>query len=280
MLDTHKDKLKEKMDQFYKNIDEEIDLVKKYHYPLYGANNRINPEPCLIGTCLIIEINERFFLVTASHVINENNASTIYIGGGNQLNELTGVVYKTIGDDQDLVDIATVELSRETLKDWSIGHYVSLAKIKSGKECGNKEMYSFIGYPASKSKVVRTESNHVRSSLYSYFNTTCDDEVYKQVNVQRFSHILIGFDQRNCITDGEKMTFPKPNGISGGGVWFHSDLKSKPLKVEACLAGIAVKNCQSEKCFLAINIDAILQLLKEQYSPVSLQNITSPFKII
>lgn len=271
------EELQSRLKKFHESMDNEINKVKKFHYPIYGVNGKNHPEPVLIGTCLILEINKRFFLISASHVINENEVTSIYVGGGEGLFELTGDAVKTTGLDSDLVDIFIIEVSEKDLRTWSITNYVGIESIYINKICNHKEIYTFIGYPSTKSKVVRTQANHVRSELHQYYNSTCEDNVFQEVGVHRTSHILIGFEQRKCMSGVQQVTFPKPNGMSGGGVWFNSSINSFPTKVDAKLAGLAVKNCKSEKCLLAINIDAVLQIIKDAFGVSSLDSLNTVF---
>ncbi|MGL5307722.1 MAG: hypothetical protein ACRC9Y_16555 [Aeromonas veronii] len=271
--------VQDSLKQLHESVDIEINKVKKFHYPIYGANERNHPQPCLIGTCIILEIDQRFFLVSASHVFNENEFTTIYIGGGEKLFELTGLRVGTPGDDSDLVDIAIMEVTKDNLDYWSIENHIGIDSIYINKECKEKEIYTFIGYPATKSKVVRTQENHVRPELYQYYSFTCKDETYQEISVSRATHILISFEGKKCFSGGQQVTFPKPNGISGGGVWFNSNLNLSPIEVGAKLAGIAVKNCKSEKCLLAINIDAVLQVIKNEHCISSLSSLNTVFAI-
>lgn len=193
--------------QFHERMDDEINKVKKFHYPIYGSNGKSYPQPVLIGTCLILEIDQRFFLVSASHVINESEITTIYIGGSKELFELTGYAVKTIGNDSDLVDIVIIEVSKDNLCLWSIENYVGIDSIYKNKVCNDKEIYTFIGYPSTKSKIDRTQYNHVQSELHQYYNSTCKDEVFQEVGVNRTSHILIGFEQKNVCQVCNKLLF-------------------------------------------------------------------------
>jgi hypothetical protein len=78
--------------------------------------------------------------------------------------------------------------------------------------------YVFFGYPQSKNKKFRMICRNYRS--YGYFNYGLEESRYAEIGYDKNVNILIKIDKEDSINkEGERMVFPDPVGMSGGGIW-------------------------------------------------------------
>lgn len=267
-----------KKQEVFEEIHQAMEDVKVYNFPVLIENNRSKPE--LIGSCVFLIIDDRKFFVTAGHVANECANSPILVGYNSKLVEFSGVIIKTAGTNTDKIDIAILELNDVFFVKINNSDCVTLEMIAPSGTCAEQKIYSFIGYPATKSKIDCSRNNTVKSKMYMYFNTTCEGSVYEDMSLTPDTHILIKFDAKKCKNEsGELVTFPKPNGLSGGGVWLHKKLTHIRDETTKYLAGIAIEHHADKKCLLGVSIEAVIEVLKQEFNVSSLSCRKTHFSI-
>ncbi|HIF9222375.1 TPA: hypothetical protein ACX6QE_000088 [Photobacterium damselae] len=270
--------IENRKEQMLEEIRQAIENVKAYNFPVLIENSHSEPE--LIGSCIFIIIDDRKFLATAGHVANECAKSSILVGYESKLVDFSGVVIKTAGTSTDKVDIAILELIDDDFDKIKDTDCVSLEMIVPSNTAAEQKIYSFIGYPATKSKVDRSRVYTVKSKMYKYFSTTCEKSLYENMSLSPDTHILIKFDAKKCKNEsGELVTFPKPNGLSGGGVWLHKNLTAIGEETTQYLSGIAIEHHNDNKCLLGISIEAVIEVLKKEFNVSSLSGRNTNFNI-
>ncbi|CAH5375218.1 hypothetical protein [Serratia marcescens] len=267
-----------KKQKILEEIRQAMENVKVYNFPVFIENSMSKPE--LIGSCVFLIIDGRKFFVTAGHVANECANSSIFVGYNSKLVEFSGVIIKTAGTNTDKIDIAILELDGGLFGEIEDSDCVTLEMIAPIGTFSQQRIYSFIGYPATKSKIDRSKIDTVKSIMYMYFNTTCEGEVYEDMSLTPETHILVKFDAKKCKNEsGEIVTFPKPNGLSGGGVWLHKDLTATGEETTEYLAGIAIEHHADKKCMLGVSIEAVIEVLKQEFNVSSLSCNNTHFSI-
>ncbi|WP_068717353.1 serine protease family protein [Vibrio tritonius] len=265
-------------EEILKEICQAIEKVKGYNFPILIVNSRCEPE--LIGSCIFLIIDDRKFLATAGHVVNEFDNSSILVGYNSELVGFSGDVMKTEGTSTDKVDIAILELIGDEFEKIKNDDCVPFEMIAPSNTTAEKKIYSFIGYPATKSKIDRNKFNTVKSKMYTYFNTTCEKKVYEDMSLNPNTHILVNFNAKNCKNEsGELVTFPRPNGLSGGGVWLHKNLTAIGEETTQYLSGLAIEYHADRKCLVGISIEAVIEVLKQEFNVSSLSGQNTYFNI-
>src|SRR3990167_5912673 len=98
--------------------------------PIYGMKKGI---PFHIGTCLFIEWEEQHYILTAAHVSDWQEKTTLYVGAGEELvkiNDVFRATPKPAGDrDKDPYDFAYLKLSEKTLEGYKSLEYITAEKI-------------------------------------------------------------------------------------------------------------------------------------------------------
>ncbi|WP_146047133.1 hypothetical protein [Aeromonas bestiarum] len=224
---------------------------------------------------------ERKFLVTAGHVVNEFRNSLILVGVHNELIGFNGDIFKTSGSDKDKIDIAVLEVVGDNFNKINVEDCVQLSMLAPENTVAHKKIYSFIGYPATKAKIDRNKIFSVKSKMYKYFDTTCNQSVYADLSLSENTHILINFNAKKCKDEsGQQVTFPKPNGMSGGGVWLHKDLDCVRQPTTEYLAGVAIEYHANKNCMLGVSIEAVIEVLKKKFGLSCFNSRSTSFNII
>jgi len=233
-------------------VNEVIEQYKKYNYPMFIVTDAGEPEQ--IGTFVIIKINHNFYLLTAAHVANTCNEKGYYYFFDNSHLEFTGCLLKTEGSQSDVTDIAILKLN-DGFQASGINIVTEELLPRPGQVIDG--IYSVMGYPVSKTKLNRP-SKKIRSSLQVFYNTLCANEVYEHNELNIQNHIAIVFDKKNCLSsDGEKVTFPDPIGMSGGGIWCHDVGSDKTL-----LMGIVSTWKKNNKFLFGSRLTLIMDIIK------------------
>ncbi|SDW96560.1 hypothetical protein [Nitrosomonas communis] len=89
------------------------DILNSFTYPVFI--NAKNERPDLIASSVVISLDSRNFLITASHVLDqiENANSPFYIAKKSNFVALIGEFIRSISKDKDHFDIAFLELNNE-----------------------------------------------------------------------------------------------------------------------------------------------------------------------
>lgn len=92
-------------------------LVNQYTYPVFIVDEKFKPD--LIASSVIIELDSRYYLLTASHALGYvlGSNSQFLIGVDLKSLPIVGDFVYTSHDDIDHFDIAFVELSADFVRD-------------------------------------------------------------------------------------------------------------------------------------------------------------------
>lgn len=232
--------------------------------PVYGALEDGRADQ--LGSATLIEIDERRFLVTAAHVLDEAQHSTLYVGRKTPTPILGNFYATTVsggGRACDHYDFAFCELSdalRNELMDTpAIGDFSSWRGDRA-------RSFTCLGYPNSKNEAPRPTKSTLRPMLGSYTDNAFDGGVLKtRLNVSGDDHLFLHFDPKRAADEsGNRLTPPSMKGFSGGGVFDLGDLTNPDSLSSPChprLAGIIIESHAPEKALVATRIDTILRAL-------------------
>ncbi len=238
------------------------------------------PEP--VGTGVLIKFENNYFIVTAAHVLQPyatkqkrnpykeesdyddpqeafltlENIGFYYDGTYYPIRE---VFYTNInGKVENLVDIAVVNLEKETVKELSGKQFVDCDTLQLRHTISAQNRYFVYGYPAEwtdlKSyKIVRNPLKLITKGV---------DISVKEIEKFEFDpqyNFLIFYSPKNLIDkDGNKLNISSPNGISGCGLWYYE--KGGMLK----LVGIMTENKfekERKPFMMATKIDVVIDIL-------------------
>ena len=233
-------------------------------YPIYQATNRSKPEA--IGTSFLITISEKYYLVSAAHVVDINKESTLYIGMKSGLEVLDGnflITNPPLGDRKfDKFDFAFIQLSDVMIERFGRQNFINLNGIQGEgvADVGNG-LYVALGYPTSRNKPKPDHvygGHHIKAKAWAYGATiVSDEEVYKRLGVTTDTHLCLKFNPKYSRgKDGERVKSLNPQGASGG-VLVRAICESGVPSI----VGILISVHEAEKVILATRVSCLLEVL-------------------
>lgn len=264
-----KNELTKRLKLIKSRMNNALQARKACHCPIFGAD-KIS-KPYLVGTGVVLDIDSQIFIASAAHVFDENNITSIYtfLEGINQIIEGQIQATSKPGNDrdEDKIDIAIYKVDDSLVPKFiSTYHPVTIGEIDVNDIPSSKKYYAFIGHPTNKTKP-KYRTTIIKSQMFSYMGTIASEKAYQQLNLSKYSHIVIGFNPKKCIAeDGTICTFPKPKGMSGGGVWLMEDLNSHSSQSYVNkLVGIGIEDHKNPKVMVGIRIGAVVEVIKKRF---------------
>ena len=137
-------------------------------------------------------------------------------------------------------------------------------KPMSRDDLGFTSYYFVLGYPASRSQTrIDHERRQINLTDFHLSTSPPDPELYAKENLAQSDHILVEFDQKNMLVNKMKVTPPRLQGCSGGGVFHISRFTH-----EGPLIAIATQHRTNSKVIVGTRIKhflAVARLLKSEY---------------
>ena len=236
-------------------IDENTKSVEDCIVPIYTKAERSRLSH--IGTSVYLLLENRHFLITANHVVENNIEYWIPVENG-KFETIPGIEAKFIGCSA--IDIAVIELSKQLLFT-----PLQISNIYDHKNLKNFDnTLILMGFPSSK---VKTKLQSSEGILQKFITQNSTDEEYKRLGVNKEIGIVIDFNEKQVKSPGKGIKkFPDPHGISGGGL-FWMDNKGKTSKnVPAYLIGIVIEKDKNNRGgIVAIKINYGLAMIKHKY---------------
>jgi Trypsin-like peptidase domain len=227
--------------------------------PLFHGESR---RPSVCGTSTFIAIDRVRYLVTAAHVLDENEA--IHFGHGIITGPTTGRVVSTSippGGTRanDRLDVAVLRLADEQADRLvAIGREpISVPVWNADDQHTPGQTYVFSGYPASRAEFNRRE----RTVDLGPMSAKCvveGEPAFGRAGVDPRTHIVAQFDRRRMMgQEGRQVTAPGPWGMSGGPVW-----TARPDSDELALVGIGIEYLERQNVLVGTRIGAAIALLR------------------
>ncbi|WP_421215728.1 hypothetical protein [Aeromonas enteropelogenes] len=251
----------------------------QFHFPIVGVETFSRKE-VVLGTCTLINISGRIFLITASHVVNERHNvlnKELWIWNYSDGSKFT-ITEDIIGDPdsaegtQHWSDVAVIELdiSRYSTFDnvefWDncflkFDWLVSEMNISTAE---NEEIvYAICGYPSSKNKIIKSSySKPEQLVFYTHKRDLPEFDGYQKIADKLM--LAVEWDDKKLEKKGARL--PRPQGVSGGGLW----ICSKQSEYNPRLAGVIVANIYSENVVVAVKTAYVISLIKMYFPDVNI----------
>jgi hypothetical protein len=254
-------------------ISEKISLIQNqlYQYvcPIFDVNEK--GELSLYGSSVLLNIDTKYFLITAAHVIAPSKRNRQYLWGADGAVLLSTLANSSIHitssttDDhkEDKVDLAHIQLVDDApniLKEFS---FLNLANFELNSLSSEIKTYIAIGYPHSQTK--RKYKKPILDQRYlSYLSSEASESVYKELDIPPQVYLALVYDQ-NRIIDllGNYQKAVTPFGISGGGIWA---LPNEPpinnTSKMGKLVAIVLAHQALNKVIWGIKIPVVLEMIR------------------
>ena len=240
--------------------------------PIYGSSPQGNP--IHIGTCNLISWKSKRLLITAAHIIDENEHSSLYVGVDGELKQIRGS-FKCTGKpeglrERDHFDFAWLELENEDILRVSAGEFLSDQDVTCMSGHNPKALYLALGYPNSKNKKLQVAEKSIKPQVMRYSSLLKPmPELCKSMGVTGEHHFFLAHDRRKSKDpDGNVVNTLKPTGSSGGALIKMGQITSPEALFEnrlpqAKLVGVLIENPRSEGVLIAVSIGLILDQVEK-----------------
>ena len=205
----------------------------RYNYPLSILNEKNEPEQ--IGTFVILSVGGENYLVTAAHAAKDCLKSGFLCFHNDGTTYFQGTAYL---DEADTIDIGILKIDKII----GAGSFNIIREdmIFDGI-ISPDDVCSIMGFPATKTRLDR-RNYLISSKNYVYYGLCCDHEIYLKNMLNEKDNIAVEFIQKECVShENIQFTFPSPNGMSGGSIWYYDMEKNKVF-----FAGIATTHKKNE----------------------------------
>ncbi len=273
------------MENENKKHEESIyEFVSRFHFPIVGFKTGSNKE-IFIGSCVLIRIGERAFLVTASHVMNERKNvknKELWILNYSDGSKFT-ITGDLIGNDDENIptwnDVAIVELNLEEFGTFNnfdfydnclLGLDRIIHDLQYQASTSEDVGYLVVGYPCSKNKILK--DRYRKPKLLLHLTELALSESNKSYVEDRLT-LSIRWDSDNLSKEG--VMLPSPHGMSGGGVW----LLSNESEVNPMLYAISIAYVKGKKKLISTKMSLVLSLLKYHFPGTLLDRLELPLPI-
>lgn len=183
-----------------------------------------DPEsPARAGSCVLVRLFDRHFIVTARHVFGDRTRQVYFVGRKrSKLIQLNVPGMYTIGPPEDL-DVAVIPLTAPQLQMFVGLRFIpeKWIELHAWEYSARRDEFVVFGFPDSNSQF-RPDRRRRRIQQNSfYFRTTAaQPEIAAREGFDPGTHFLVEFDPRQITVAGIRRNPPNPRGISGGGA-FH-----------------------------------------------------------
>ncbi len=255
-----------------KSLQAAKDLINAVR-PIYGASE--NEEPFHIGSSVLLKVEPLYFFVTAAHVIDFNEKTTLYIGGEKNLFQIEGECYITrSGDKQrtnDKYDVAFMNFSDDILNQLGNIRFILPHEIDKNDIPSRGKAYLALGYPSSKNKSYSHYQKKVKLDPLIFTGNSAESYSYSNLGVSNNTHILIKFHKQKVKDEhGKKMQAPDPYGMSGGGLWRLIDFRNVESigsnSLNAKLVGILIEWHKTEALMVALRLNLVIDAIRQKFN--------------
>ncbi len=181
------------------------------------AHQKPHTKPEQIGSCVLVNIKDQYFLFTATHVLNEfRNSFCIGEGKGTPSIQPIGDMYRSnenLSDSIDQYDACVYHITSQ-LSDSLKANAVTLDDMDVLQSPNLAPVFLITGFRLKKSNVKQLSFNSEREGFPTIEHSIED---YYRLAINPKSHIMVAYEDQILI-NGNWTTSPSPRGMSGGAI--------------------------------------------------------------
>lgn len=201
-------------DEAYDYLLNQIKILHPSIVPLFKMNKE-KRFPEFVGSSVYCKLGPKRLLLSAEHVLTDIFPDKVLYPYSNSLiEELPCNGVKKHKNSK--LDVGVVELIAD-LPMWSPIDSSSFGSFNSERSY----QHLLVGYPASSTK--NSDRTRTKIELKGYLTDAANENEYERLNVSPVDKLIVTFKKQVVFAENmRKMTFPNPNGMSGGAVFqFH-----------------------------------------------------------
>ena len=260
------DELRAELARLYMEAMENESLALAERLPVSVQPTFIADEggrPRRVGSCVLVQIDGCYFAVTARHVLDQAPPLPVYIGPVKGKLALLPSAFHFFTHSQDPsddpLDIGAAVIPAARVADLHDCVFIDESMMASADEPlpERRPLREFLifGYPASR-KQSQVFQRQIKLTSFRFATSAALPERYTEVNVDPRSHVLLDYDHEKLFLDDKKITPPKLQGVSGGGV-FKIGPGLKPT-----LVAIPTHHLKRDRLVRAVRIEVVKVFLR------------------
>jgi hypothetical protein len=237
--------------------------------PLYVEVKANKHRP--VSSCLLAKCDQHYFLITAAHTLKTYSGGKLGVVFKNRFLTIGGEISHTRSANviDDKFDIGFYKLDPDFYMQLPDSFdFLDLKNFDATKSDTTGQHYMIAGHPATRISF-RPEERKIDMFpflLISDLNMT--ENILERNGFKRATHQLINYRPRkiyNYITK-EMIQGPKPNGLSGCGIWdFSSVLSPDQKEPKVCPTAIVIEHIKEASVLVATKIGVAVELLRHSY---------------
>lgn len=192
---------------------------------LYRRGSRVIPE--LIGSCTLVRVEKDLFLATAAHVWTEQDGGILLVATDEDLVRLD--LDRLPWRRDDALDLLVVKLPTQA-QAWSVSWFewkhVALTVPR------DRLPYFLFGFPWREGSVDVREAR-LGAKGVGYSGLEADAATYGRHGFDSATHLLVDFNRKQAVQDGQIRAMKKPHGMSGGAAILAGTYLTPPLNPPA-----------------------------------------------
>jgi hypothetical protein len=201
----------------------------KHHRLIYtvGPDEKLSS----MGSGVLLRTENHFFLITAAHVLDENQASgqtfqDLVTYGSNKLLILKGDSFRSTVPpgktrDDDKIDIGFIKLEQHMVDQIGTDRFWPSSDVDLDDVGQPGFLYGALGYPAEMNRLTEVDSiKPINPTPFNYTTEFRPPNVYKKFKASTDTHVLLtASNKKSRLPGGRKGKIPDLRGMSGGGIW-------------------------------------------------------------
>lgn len=255
--------------------------------PIYGANE--NGRPMHIGSSILLLLDGVRYVVTAAHVIDHADETTLYIGADADLVPLVGLTFASTQApgkrrEFDRYHFAFAPLTDAIIEKLAGAKFIEEHEIDAAIPSEPGIYYTVLGYPNSRNGDFDNALKRATAKLWPYSGTAAfHAKLLDGLPGKGSSHILIKFEGWGRDDQGVRLRTLSPRGMSGGAVVRGQNLADPKAVLLGTLtapklAGLVIERDQKHPYLVATHMNAILSAIRGARVDVSSDQTGTPPK--
>lgn len=231
--------------------------------PLFADCSRRVVEP--VGSCVMLGVGRRHFLVTAGHVMERVGERSLFVGSDRRLHKVIGErLYSVPEDDAEWhTDAAIIELAKPDPKELLGCRFLRLTDVSiEEREFAATKLpatYLAIGYPASRTKIRLGEGSINQRHLAHGASSVTRSELSRLSRSPR-THMGLHYWKDLAYWDKGPVAPPDPHGLSGGALFRFGAVRNP--QGWSGLVGILVEaHREPVEALIAVRMSVVVALL-------------------
>lgn len=254
------------MDSDFQNaINKASKNIEAYTYPLLQLDDHGLPD--IIASCLFLDVEGTFYLVTAAHALKGIQAG-LFTRGNGFLIDVVGHATVSRSSGKDHFDIAAIKIHENIIFE----HHIKVVRENmfiSSVDIINPQSRAVSGFLASmnkQTKILDKKDKRLTAKCFTYFGYAEFGAGFSEFHKSPDTHVGIEF-LAGTDNSGKYLSTPPwpPRGISGGGAWLVPDLSRPDLLF---LEGIFIEGHKLGKRMLAFSthLSHVIDFIKQTHS--------------